>query len=165
MRADVSFKDVQELASGNYLCLCVFETCIHTLHHFKQSKCGCMSALLILILKITYLFTCRRDTDAKPRESVWSFPLQSVPWHAYIRVCARERNLVRKCLKSSGAAALTGELSSALWPHIQDKDTASAAHFNTASPHLSQAESPVSHSLVMYCEVHRPRALWAVGHN
>lgn len=51
MRADVSFKDVQKLASGNYLCLCVFEACIHTLHHFKQSKCGCMSALLILTEK------------------------------------------------------------------------------------------------------------------
>lgn len=91
----------------------------------------------------SFVFTFARDKDAKP---MWD--------------CLQSQ---RVRLRSSWELLLWQVcLPALLRPQIQSKDTESAAHFNTVSPHLSQAESPVSHSFIMYCEVHRPRAMWAV---
>lgn len=153
----LSFIDIQKLTMRNYICLLVFETCIITLHCFKQSKRGCMSALLVSMIK--------HHRHTNPLQSVWSFPLQSalqlcrVSFFVFVykRVFERERSCEDEPDPQDLWICLPDRQVNQLSDHMQDRVTASAAHFNVVSPHLSQAESPVTHSLVMYCEVHRPR--------
>lgn len=150
-----------------------FKTCAVCFSQFKQSRCGCASAVLILMSKPD-VCTRRWNTPVNTRGSlpISRYHCVCVCLHVCVRVrILKDTHLPRwggrelLCLKHfKGCCSVRWvyRVSSAV-DHIHRTRTQPLLPTSTQLLlGLSQAVSPVSHSCVIYCQVHRARAQQAV---